>query len=254
MRRALFITALTVEFIAVREHLANVRDFQHPSGSVWELGEFRTQGDYWEILVVECGKGNTNAATETVKAIQHFNPDITFFVGIAGGLKPELKHGDVIAGSKIYGYEFGKEHNNQFLSRPEIGLPSYLLAERVKSDARKDQSNWSKDTSPQKPTLYVGPIVAGNKVLADAAGRVLKYILRTYSDALAIEMESEGFHSAVRASGETNCLVVRGISDLVHDKNPIDDEFRQPLAARNAAKYAFHLLQALPADDKKKVK
>src|SRR5712692_2774874 len=125
--RAVILTALSVEYKAVRTHLANIREETHPQGTIYEIGKFSAGSHVWEVGIVEIGAGNTGAALEVERAIQHFNPSVVLFVGVAGGLK-DVSIGDVVASTKVYGYESGKAMSS-FQERPEGGISSYRMVQ-----------------------------------------------------------------------------------------------------------------------------
>src|SRR5579864_2587560 len=95
-RRVVILTAIRIEYQAIRAHLANLRQEEHPSGTIYERGTFKAHDQTWEVLLVEAGSGNARATAETVRAIENFRPGIALFVGVAGGLK-DVKLGDVVA-------------------------------------------------------------------------------------------------------------------------------------------------------------
>jgi len=103
MSKVVVLTALQLEFKAVRHYLTNVQSVLH-NGSRYEAGQF---GDI-EILIVEVGAGNTAAAAEATRAVEYFKPDTVVFVGVAGGIK-DVVVGDVVVATKVYAYETGKE-------------------------------------------------------------------------------------------------------------------------------------------------
>src|SRR6266851_166085 len=106
-RRALIVTALALEYKAVQARLRNLVEHTH-RGTVYEVGDFLGDaGVSWGVCIVETGPGNAVSAAETERAINYFDPEVVFFVGIAGGLK-DVVIGDVVAATKVYGYESGK--------------------------------------------------------------------------------------------------------------------------------------------------
>lgn len=93
--KAVMFTALPVEYKSVSAHLTDLKEETHPQGTVYERGKFLSAVRTWEVVLVEIGKGNPKAAREAERAIQHFQPDVVFFVGVAGGIK-DVKLGDVV--------------------------------------------------------------------------------------------------------------------------------------------------------------
>jgi nucleoside phosphorylase len=240
---AVMITALPVEYLAVRKHLKNLQEVVHINGTVYERGDFTSEHQNWEIGIVEVGAGNAGAALEVERAIACFEPDVILFVGIAGGIK-DVKLGDVVATTKIYGYESGKSEQ-KFMPRPEIGLSAYSLEQRARAEARRD--DWLKrlGDSNLTPKVFVAPIAAGDKVIASTKSEVFQFLRSNYGDAVAVEMEGFGFLEAARANHQVSAMVIRGISDLIDDKSNVDKTGYQRIAANNASAFAFAILDKL---------
>lgn len=249
MPRAVILTALPVEYLAVRTHLSNLQEEMHPQGTIYERGTFSANGQTWEVGIAEVGAGNAGAAVEAERAIAHFKPDVLLFVGIAGGIK-DVAIGDVIAATKVYGYESGKVES-QFFTRPTVGQSTYAFVQRARSEARKGEwlQRLSNGSEPQ-PRVFVAPIAAGEKVIASRESELYQFLRSSYNDAIAVEMEGFGFLSAAFAYPNIQSIVIRGISDLIEDKNAVDpeegtEEDRQARASQNASAFAFELLRKL---------
>src|SRR5208337_3694851 len=126
--RAVILTALPVEYSSVRAHLSELREQTHEQGTVYEEGVFHGEQS-WDVALVEIGAGNVKTAAEAERAMQHFRPRVLLFVGIAGGLK-DVRIGDVVIATKVYGYESGKAES-EFRPRPQAFGASYRLEQRA---------------------------------------------------------------------------------------------------------------------------
>jgi nucleoside phosphorylase/tetratricopeptide (TPR) repeat protein len=243
------VTALPVEYLAVRAHLTDISEDEHEEGDVYERGLFYSGEHVWEVGIVEMGSGNPNAAQKTERAIAYFKPDAVLFVGVAGGIK-DVTIGDVVIATKVYGYHSGKA-DDEFKVRPEIGLPNHRFKERACAEARKSDWLIRLTTVPDPvPHVFYGPIAAGEQVVASTQSESYKLIRNSYSDALAVEMESYGFLKAAQAHSGLEALVVRGISDLIEGKLDADRSGSQERASRHAAAFSFEVLSKLILPDK----
>lgn len=241
MPRAVILTALPVEYLAVRSHLRDLQEEVHPQGTIYERGTFTAPGQTWDVGIVEIGAGNTGAALEAERAIAHFRPDVILFVGVAGGIR-DVALGDVVASTKIYGYESGKAEEG-FKPRPEIGLSDYGLEQRARVESRK--TDWLKRLSSlpsPKPNVLVAPLAAGEKVIASRKSEIFQFLRSNYGDAVAVEMEGFGFLDTVHANQRISALVIRGISDLIDDKSNSDENSFQDIAARHASAFSYEIL------------
>jgi nucleoside phosphorylase len=246
---AVILTAIPIEYRAVRAHLTNLQEEIHPEGTIYERGNFLSNGQSWQIGIVEIGAGNAEAAVETKRAIDYFKPTVVLFVGVAGGIK-DVDLGDVVAATKVYGYESGKVVEETFQPRPNTSLVSYRLEQRAKAEVRKEEwlNRIGESIPTPKPRAFTGAIAAGDKVVASTKSDVYQLLRTNYGDALAVEMESHGFLKAVRANPEINALIIRGISDLIDGKSNADAAGSQEKAAQHASAFAFEILAKLLGD------
>lgn len=238
------LTALPVEFKAVRSHMKNVQELVH-EGTIYEMGFFSSDGLTWRVVIADVGVGNHGAAFEAERAISHFKPAVIMLVGVAGGIK-DVVLGDVVAASDVFGYESGKDEL-VFKPRASVRNSSHNMVQRAKAVARSDE--WRRriiePVNGYAPRAFVGPIAAGEKVIASSASAVFKFLRDSYSSALAVEMEGRGFLQATHANPSVSSLIVRGISDLIENKSDLEDDFRQEIASRHASAFAFEVLSKL---------
>jgi nucleoside phosphorylase len=241
-RRAIILTALHIETRAVLRHLSDVRE-ETVRGTVFHVGRF----DEWLVAVAECGEGNVHAAATVERGIAHYKPHVALFVGVAGGIK-DVSIGDALVASKVYGYERGKDTGENFKPRPVVNLPAYALDQRARSIKLK--ADWQRrlDTNLRhaNPSLYIGAIAAGEKVVSSSSGQVAQFLKDTYGDALGVEMEGHGFLGGVHINAPVQGCVVRGISDLLDGKAEADKAGSQEKAADVASAVAYEMLATLP--------
>jgi nucleoside phosphorylase len=249
VRRAVILTALGLECEAVQSHLSDPQEHIHPQGTVYQRGQFPSPAGEWDVIVAEIGQHSERTAFEAERAIGEFQPEVVFFVGVAGGLK-DVKIGDVVAADKIYAIESGKERD-RLLPRPEVGNSSYGLVQRARQVARsKGWLGRVKGLGPgESPRAFVGPIATGGKVLASSHSPTSELIRSNYSDALAVEMEGSGLLTAAHANSGVEAIVLRGISDLLDGKaerrrrsprigTPQSSDRAKPLARRTRSRWS----------------
>lgn len=252
--RVVVLTALSVEYQAVRSLLEEVDETTHPeSGTVYEVGRLLWAEPPIRVAVAEIGAHNHRAGVEAERAISYFRPEVILFVGVAGGVK-DVKLGDVVAATKVYAYDSGKALEDRTAPRPEVMKSSYKLEQRARAEARKGRwQGYLGDGSsagpahvsaaPEVPRVYVGPIAAGGQVISSAKSTIAKYLREFYGDTLAVEMEGAGFLHAAEVHANVEALVVRGISDLLDGKEEADRNGSQERAARHAAAFAFAVVR-----------
>ena len=242
--RALFLTALPVEYEAACMHLHSRQEREH-QGAVYEQGIFSTSAGTCQVGLVAVGSGNSPAAAEAERAITYFSPDIMMFVGVAGGIK-DVQLGDIVVATEVHNYEAGKAAS-VFLSRPSGGRPTYDLLQRARAEARK--TDWLRflpgTLLRQVPYILLKPLVSGEKVITSTRAAMHKLIRTHYEDAVAVEMEGYGFLQAAYAHPQVSSLVIRGISDLLENKNEADKAHFQTIAARHASAFAYQILACL---------
>ena len=246
MFSAVIITSILVEYSAVRIHLTDLKEEIHPKGKIYERGKFSAYDQEWEVGIVEVGAGNSSAALEAERAIAYFNPDVILFVGVAGGIK-DVKLGDVVAATKVYGYESGKQEEI-FRPRPDVGLSTYDMIQRAIVESRKEDW-WKRCQSSAKPNVLVAPIASGDKIVANKESDLLKFLRNNYGDAVAVEMEGKGILKAAHANQQVSALIIRGISNLIDGKDEADQQGYQEIAASHASAFAFEILAKLKINE-----
>jgi 8-oxo-dGTP diphosphatase len=246
-RPIVVLTALDLEYQAVRDKLVDLRMHRHPQGTRFEIGRFAD--GHCRVALAHVGKGNQSAAVLTERAIAEFNPTALLFVGVAGALHSHLALGDVVVATHVYAFHGGTSEDDGFKSRPRVWETSHAADQIARHIARSDSWAQGLSTHGHTPGVHFGPIAAGEVVLNSAISAHARWIRSNYNDALAIEMEGAGVVQAGHLNSALPAVVVRGISDRADGtKEATDRELWQPRAVANAAAFAKALAEGLAAD------
>ncbi|SOD83607.1 5'-methylthioadenosine/S-adenosylhomocysteine nucleosidase [Streptomyces sp. Ag109_G2-15] len=234
----LILTALALEYTAVRAYIEDREERVHPKGTRVEIG--RLPDSPWQVAVSELGVGAERAAALATQLIEWLHPQAVFFVGVAGSLKDVIEIGDVVVGTQVYEIHSGKQTDEGFKVRPKALPSSHALEQAARSAARDLEG----------VEVHFAPIATGDVVLADAESDIARHIESHYNDAGAIEMEGSGAANAAHFNGQLDALVVRGISDRADaNKRKADAGGSQKRAAAQAASVTVAVLRKhLPRD------
>lgn len=238
------LTALDVEYQAVRARMTALRAHRHPAGTRYEVG-LLPDGESRAALGL-VGVGNQSAAALTERAIAEFSPAALLFVGVAGALWDHVALGDVVVANRVYAYHGATSQEDGLKARPrswEMAHEAEQLAHRLVRDG-----GWTRALPPDAtvPMAYIGPIAAGEVVQDSAVSEQARWIRDVYNDALAVEMEGAGVAQAGHVNRSLPVVVVRGISDRANgSKATTDGAGWQSRAARNAAAFASALAELL---------
>ncbi|MDT7540962.1 MAG: adenosylhomocysteine nucleosidase [Acidobacteriota bacterium] len=250
MNTIVILTALFLEQEAVvNSYLSNLHAEEHPETKTqYKVGSYISKGTEIQVIVGRTNQTNVNAGIETERIINLYKPSHIFFVGVAGGLK-DVKIGDLVIGADVYGFERGKAEEI-FKPRPKFGFSSYEL--EMKALDFSATSTWLSTTSSiiqpefaEKISVYSGTIASGEKVDASLESDLHKFLKIHCSHALAVEMEGLGFLEACRHYPHIKSLLLRGISDLVEEKETADKKGSQPYASQNVSAFLFGLIDYL---------
>jgi adenosylhomocysteine nucleosidase len=238
------LTALNLEYQAVRKHLTDIEVRTHPAGTRFEVGRLGRDGCRVALSLV--GKGNHSSAVLAERAMTTFEPPVVIFVGVAGALWPGINLGDVVVASHVYAYQGGTSEDDGLKARPRVWEISHECDQIAKHLDRTGAWASSMPSGIAKPTVRFGPVAAGEIVQDSAISAEARWVRQTYNDALAIEMESAGLAQAAHLNRSLPAVVVRGISDRADGtKTTTDGADWQPKAAANAALFAVALATEL---------
>ncbi|MGW0803292.1 5'-methylthioadenosine/S-adenosylhomocysteine nucleosidase family protein [Nonomuraea sp. NPDC002799] len=242
------LTALDLEYQAVRGHLTDPRVHRHTAGTRFEVG--RLAGDGRRVALGLVGKGNHPSAVITERAIAEFSPSALLFVGVAGALWPGIGLGDVVVATHVYAYHGGTSEDDGLKARPRVWEIAHETDQIARHLYRTESWTRRLPAGAGVPAVRFGPIAAGEVVQDSALSAHARWVRQTYNDALAIEMESAGVAQAAHHNRSLPMAVIRGISDRADGTKIATDGLSwQPRAAANAAAFAAALAQELAVAD-----
>jgi nucleoside phosphorylase len=243
-RVVVVLTALDLEYKAVRKHLKDIEQHRHSSGTRFEIGT--VNGTDCRIALGLVGVGNSSSAVLAERAIREFAPVAALFVGVAGAVWDSTPLGQVVVADRVYAYHGGTSEDDGFKVRPSEWKTSHYLSQLAHSLERS--GTWTARlpldahmSDGGRPGVIFGAIAAGEVVLNSRISVEARRIREHYNNTTAIEMEAAG----VAHAGHLNSApvaIIRGISDRADgEKTSTNDGTWQPRAAAHAAAFAIEL-------------
>lgn len=215
------IVAMDEELSIILQHLEQ-RESQHLASLEFHRGLFFGK----PVVAVVCGVGKVNAALCTQILISKFGVDRVINIGIAGGLDPELKPGDVVIADTLIqhdmdvrplGLPLGQIYRCTYFDFPtDMALRQQVIQAAQQLDDRQ---------------VKVGRIATGDQFIADPERA---RAIHTHFQALACEMESASI-AQVCALNERPFACIRSLSDNANSGAHMDFAEFLPIAVKNSS-------------------
>ncbi len=205
------------------------------------------------VVLAWTGVGKVNAATTTALLLEHFQPRRVIFTGIAGGIDPNLKPGDVVIAKQTAYHDMGTLGpggidyggvKNPLTSEPNPTFfpadPNLLAA--AEQACRKITFDSAALRSGQRPPkVIVGTVVTGDVFVAskEYAAKLAETL-----GASAVEMEGAAVAQVCYQRG-VGCLVIRSISDMADEGAITDKQLFYTMAAKNSAGLVREIVRTL---------
>ena len=182
-----------------------------------------------DVVVGAVGVGKVNAAMVATLAIERFGPRLLLFTGVAGGLDPALRIGDVVIAERVIQHDTGIAGPDGFQPYQAGHLPFFNPTDRsghrpspaLLAYARAALDDLELEAVLDRtPRIMFGTVATGDQFIESEADRVR--IQETFG-AHAVEMEGAAAAQVARHLG-VDCLVVRALSDLAGAGSEIDFE------------------------------
>ncbi len=242
------LTAMNVEYDAVRAQLSDIQTRTYPAGTRFEVGHItggRSDDGVCRVALGLTGVGNQSAAVLAERAIAEFTPRAILFTGVAGALKAHLGLGDVVVASRVYAYHSATSEDDGLKARPRVWELNHRVHQVAEHLIRSGE--WARRLPGDlKPQVRFGSIAAGEIVHYSAISGERRWLDEHYNDTVAVEMEGAGTASAAHLNDSLPAVLVRGISDYADSgKSATDGAGWQSRAAANAAAFAIELADCL---------
>ena len=251
MSRIALVSAMHEELAAV---LARMPDEQKTvvAGREFWVGHWHGH----EVVAVLSRIGKVAAATTATTLIERFGVTRIVFTGVAGGLAPQVKVGDVVVAREFIQHDMDA---SPLFPRHEVPLTGMtrFAADAVLSDALAlaaplamqdmlvtlPSNEWLNLDLPNAQ-VHQGLIASGDRFVSQTVeSQVLQ---RELPDALAVEMECAAMAQVCHDYG-VPLAAVRTISDRADDTAHVDfPRFIQSIASRYSVAVLDRLLSTLP--------
>jgi adenosylhomocysteine nucleosidase len=200
--------------------------------------------DFWaghlhghDVVAVLSRIGKVAAATTATVLIERFKVDRIVFTGVAGGLAPGVKAGDVVVADSFIQHDL--DASPIF---PKYQVPLYDTDRFATDAALSEQLARAAREALPHAALHRGLVASGDRFVSTTGeSRALQIAL---PDALAVEMEGAAFAQVCHDYG-VPFAAVRTISDRADDEAHSDFlTFIQEVASRHSAAIVDALLRS----------
>lgn len=244
-------TALTKELAAVVRILARSPSYEcevADGGRQVHRAELSAGGGPMTVVAtVNSSIGNRPAVAGFEFLRQQFAPAVIVMLGIAGGIRADLKIGDVVIGDEVVYYDLRKK-TAEGVMRRGTSHPVPAVARNMINGFLTEAGNPAEVKGDNGVfRVYAGPIGSGEAVVAEDDSPVRGFLTDFNEKTLALEMESGGAAQAYFDTAGLEPKVhawfpIRGISDLADAAKSYD---HQVVAAQNAATVLERMLPHL---------
>lgn len=177
-----------------------------------------------KVVVVFSRIGKVAAATTATALLLHFSVSEVIFIGVAGGIAPNIEVGDVVIASKLVQYDMdvsplrpkyeipllGKTYFETFAERNEqllAYISDFLSPDILNNTIGVEELNRFQITQPK---VYLGTIASGDQFFSTEEQKT--NLQKALPEVLCVEMEGAAV-AQVCYEFKTPCTVIRTISD-----------------------------------------
>jgi len=221
--------AMPEEVAPILEQLENVKEVNYAKNKYYEASYKET-----EVVVAYSKIGKVFSTLTASTMLQKFNCDVLLFTGVAGGVNPLLKIGDLVVASKLSQHDlditiFGHPHG-------------YVPEGSVYVESDKDLVALSLDVAKEmNVTVREGIIATGDQFVADETRK--EFIASTFK---ADALEMEGASVAVVCDAlDVPFFILRSISDTADMDAGFNFEEFVESSAKVSAQFLMKMIDKL---------
>lgn len=177
------IVAMDKEADLIKGHMADVREEKRGHLTFYS-GRLQDK----DIVLHVSGPGKVSATIGCVELINAYRPAAIVNSGVAGGLAPEVRRGDMVIGREIRYHDVWCGEGNE--KGQMQGLPAFFTAPAawVKTAEQLVAESRAAQPQAQAARLHLGLLCSGDRFITTAAE--VHAIRADFPGALAVDMES----------------------------------------------------------------
>ena len=236
----LILSAVKLEYLPIAKHMTDTKE-----GVVAHIHYLEGNLHHLPVVVAYTGVGNLNAAFVTGLFIHRFHPRGVIYAGSAGGLRSDLKVGDVVVSTS----QFSLDNISYVLDKTQFSMGELVLFPDNQVTSKQEPLEYFssqyyihllKKSHQDKQRVFYAPIVTANTMI-DPSDNIKKLLIK--NGVLAIAMEDVGVAHVCWMYG-VPMISIRGISNNILLRTPFTEE--TAAAASNAAAHVVgDLLEGL---------
>jgi len=229
MKKLAIMGAMVEEITPLLEYFTDIKKVEYAKNIYYEA-KYKDL----DVVVAYSKIGKVFSTLTATTMCEKFGCDTLLFSGVAGGINPELKIGDLIVANRLsqhdlditaFGHPFG------YVPEGSVYVPTDDKLKNIALEVAKEENI----------KIIEGTIATGDQFVADELRK--KFIEDTFK---ADALEMEGASVAVVCDAlDVPCLILRAISDTADmDAGFNFDEFLET-SAKNSAEFLIKIIDKL---------
>ena len=229
MTKLAIMGAMEEEITPLLKHFTDIKKVEFAKNTYYEA-----KFDNLDVVIAYSKIGKVFSTLTATTMIEHFSCDTLLFSGVAGGINPALKIGDLIVASKL------SQHD---LDITAFGHPhGYVPGGEVYVNTDENLKNIALEVAKENDIKIIEGIIAtGDQFVCDEKR---KEFIETTFNADALEMEGASV-AVVCDALNVPCLILRAISDTADMDAGFNFEEFLVQSAKNSANFLMKVVDKI---------